>query len=193
MSTPTWKVPSPGMEPDAFGAAGAAVTVTVFAGGLFVTVEVTVWVEVLVTVGPGTMVVLVGPGVAIVMVGTCELFAAPLTSVRVLALLARAAPNTRQTSAVAEYPMMCFFLTVGPAGPPPPDGVVPATSAPGARSPVHCPPSQYLCWPSGCGYQPAGVLMTTPIRTAARSVAPPSFRMLRTPSRRTGTFGPSPL
>jgi len=30
---------------------------------------------------------------------------------------------------------------------------------PGAKCSVQSSPSQYLCWPSGCGYQPAGLLM----------------------------------
>jgi hypothetical protein len=35
-------------------------------------------------------------------------------------------------------------------------------STPGAQAVVHLWPSQYLCRPSGCGYQPAGLLTLSP-------------------------------
>ena len=42
-------------------------------------------------------------------------------------------------------------------------GIVSA-GTPGAKCSVHNSPSQYLCRPSGCGYQPAGLLRTSPLQ-----------------------------
>src|SRR5665647_1728765 len=54
-----------------------------------------------------------------------------------------------------------------------------AGETPGAKFSVQSSPSQYLCWPSGCGYQPAGALIFPVLRRSNSPRLTATYRHIR--------------